>query len=76
MQALQVIAYAGHRGEQEPRTLVIDGERLDVLGIDDRWYDQDGRYFKAAASDGRIYLIRCDARDSSWSLIRVWQLDA
>jgi hypothetical protein len=73
---LEVIAYAGYRGEQEPRALIVDGVRLEVLGIDDRWHDPAATYFKVAASDGRVYLIRCDAVDSSWSLVQVWLLDS
>lgn len=73
---ITVVAYSGFRGEQEPRALIVDGERLEVLGIDDRWLDPDARYFKVAASDGRIYLLRCDSEDSAWSVIKTWLLDA
>lgn len=71
-----VVAYAGYRGEQEPRAIVVDGRRYEVLGIDDRWHDPQATYFKVAAADGRVYLVRCDAEDSTWSLVQVWQLDA
>lgn len=73
---IQVIAYAGYQGEQEPRAIVIDGERLEVLGIADRWYDPTGRYFKVRASDGRLYLVRCDAETLDWDLVKTWTLDA
>ena len=73
---ISVIAYAGYMGEQEPRGLVVDGARIDVIGIDDRWHDPDARYFKVAASDGRMYLLRCDAQDMSWALVRSWTLDS
>ncbi len=71
-----VVAYSGYRGEQEPRAIIVDGERYDVMGIDDRWHDPDATYFKVAASDGRVYLVRRDSEDASWSLVQVWQLDA
>ncbi len=71
-----VIAYAGYQGEQEPRVIVVEGERFDVIGIDDRWHDPAATYFKVAAADGRVYLVRRDAEDASWSLVQVWQLDA
>jgi hypothetical protein len=73
---IEVIAYAGYQGEQEPRALVVDGQRLEVLGIADRWYDPDGKYFKVRASDGSQYLLRCDARTLDWSLVKRWTLDA
>jgi hypothetical protein len=73
---IAVVAYAGYQGEQEPRALVLDGVRLDVLDIADRWYDPAGRYFKVRASDGRLHLLRCDAETLEWSLVRSWTLDS
>jgi hypothetical protein len=73
---ITVIAYSGSQGEQEPRALVHEGERLDVLGIADRWYDPKGKYFKVRASDGAVYLLRCDADTLDWHLVERWALDA
>lgn len=73
---IKVVAYAGYQGEQEPRSFHYRGERLQVLGIADRWYDPAGKYFKVRASDGAQYLLRCDAETSEWSLVKRWQLDA
>jgi hypothetical protein len=73
---IQVIAYSGHTGEEEPRALVVEGERLEVLGIADRWYDPAGRAFKVRASDGRLYLIRCDAETMEWLLVKRWDQDS
>lgn len=73
---LRVVAYAGYQGEQEPRAFFHEGARLEVLGIADRWYDPNGKYFKVRASDGAQYLLRCDAETSEWQLVKRWQLDA
>lgn len=73
---IKVIAYSGYKGEQEPRALVVDGERLDVLGVADRWYDPQAAYFKVRASDGAQYLLRCDYNTQEWTLVRRWVLDA
>lgn len=73
---LQVITYAGYRGEQEPRALILGGTRYDVLGIDDRWHDPRGRYFRVAVDDGRVYLLRCEAAHATWSIVNSWTLDA
>ena len=73
---IRVIAYSGYQGEQEPRALEHDGERLEVLGIADRWYDPAGSYFKVRASDGAVYLLRCDVASREWSLVRRWEQDA
>lgn len=66
---IKVIAHSGHRGEQEPRALVVEGVRVEVSGIADRWYEPDAAYFKAAAADGWVYLLRCDFETLSWTLV-------
>ncbi len=68
-EAIEVVAYSGYQGEQEPRALIISGERLDVVAIVDRWYDPEARYFRVQASDGRGYLLRYDLEERAWSRV-------
>lgn len=67
----RVTAYSGYQAEQEPRSLIVEGQRLDVVGIEDRWYDPLASYFKVRANDGRTYLLRYDLDDLGWSLVSV-----
>ena len=46
-----VECYAGHRGEQTPRTLLLGERRVDVAEVIDAWLAPDYRYF---SSEGRI----------------------
>jgi hypothetical protein len=71
-----VVAESAQDGEPEPRAVVIDGERHEVTGITDRWHDEQATYFKLAASDGHMYLVRCELETNFWSLVREWMLDA
>ena len=74
---VRVGAYSGYKGEQEPRWIELgDEERLEVLGIADRWYDPSASYFKVRASDGAIYLLRCDSKTLEWTLVRRWAQDS
>lgn len=73
---IEVIAYCGYRGEQEPRAVILEGERLDVLGITDQWLDPQARYFKVHTSDGHLHLLRCDLESSSWTLVKSFWLDS
>ena len=34
---VQVITYDGHRANEKPKAVVWNGERLDVIDIEDRW---------------------------------------
>ena len=74
--SLQVECYAGYKGQQEPRALVIDGERRIVVAVSDRWYGPDGAYFQIRADDGHSYLLRLDRRSDEWEIVRVTHQDA
>lgn len=73
---LRVHSYAGYRGDEEPRALVVDGERREILAVSDRWKSPDGDYFQVRADDGHSYLLRLDRREEAWELVRVIHQDA
>ena len=63
-----VECYAGHRGEQTPRTLVVGDRRIDVAEVVDAWLAPEYRYFKLRGADGNTYLVRNDERSDRWEL--------
>ncbi|MCP4664556.1 MAG: hypothetical protein GY856_54925 [bacterium] len=65
---IQVVAYSGYQGEQEPRALVVGGHRHEVVEIDDRWLEPDARYFKVRVADGGRYVLRCALDGLNWSV--------
>ena len=65
---IRVECYAGYRGEQEPRAFTLGERRMDVHEILDRWLAPDHRYFRVAASDGDIYVLRHDEANGDWTL--------
>jgi hypothetical protein len=65
---VRVECYAGHRGEQTPRTLILGDRRIDVAEVVDAWLAPDYRYFKLRGADGNTYLVRHDERSSTWEL--------
>ncbi len=65
---IAVECYAGHRGEQTPRTLVLGDRRIEVSAVLDQWLAPDHRYFKLQGSDGDIYLVRHDVTSGLWEL--------
>lgn len=64
--AIRVECYAGHRGEQTPRTLILGDRRVDVAEVIDAWLAPDHRYFKLRGTDSDIYLVRHDEQSDSW----------
>ena len=65
---LLVDCYAGHRGEQTPRVIHIDGRKIIVDEVLDAWLAPDHRYFKLRGDDGDVYIVRHDPRTDSWEL--------
>jgi len=60
--------YAGHRGEETPRTLILGDHRVDVAEVIDAWLAPEYRYFKLRGADGNTYLVRHDERSDTWQL--------
>jgi hypothetical protein len=65
--AVGVECYAGHRGEQTPRTLILGDRRIPIAEVLDAWLAPDHRYFKLRG-DGNTYLVRHDERSNTWEL--------
>jgi hypothetical protein len=63
-----VDCYAGHRGEQTPRGLILDGRRIAVAEVVDAWLAPDYRYFRLRGNDGDTYLVRHDEPSRTWEL--------
>lgn len=65
---LRVECYAGHRGEETPRALVLGERRIEVTEVLDRWLGPDHRYFKLRGHDGDTYIVRHDVGSGAWEL--------
>lgn len=65
--AIDVECYAGHRGEQTPRVIILHGSRIIVDEVVDAWLAPDHRYFKVKAG-GDVYVVRHDVRRQTWEL--------
>jgi hypothetical protein len=65
---IQVECYAGYRGEETPRAIVIGGRRVAISSVLDRWLSPDHSYFKCLGDDGGIYIIRNDVAGVRWEL--------
>jgi hypothetical protein len=63
-----VECYAGYKGEQTPRTLVLGDRRITVVEVVDQWIAPDHRYFKISDDDGDTYIVRQEVSSGSWSV--------
>jgi hypothetical protein len=65
---IEVDCYAGHRGEETPRSIRFRGRTVAAVEVIDRWLAPDHRYFKLRGDDGAIYIIRHDLASLEWEL--------
>ena len=65
---VNVECYAGHRGEQTPRTLILGERRIVVAEVLDAWLAPEYRYFKLRGEDGDTYLVRHNEQSNTWEL--------
>jgi hypothetical protein len=66
--AIGVECYAGHRGEQTPRTVILDGGPIAIVEVLEAWLAPGYRYFKLKGEDGDTYLVRHSERSGIWEL--------
>lgn len=68
---IEVDAYAGYRGEESPRSFLLDRERIEVREILSQWIEEDEkgslkRFFRVKGSDKNIYLLFYDEDEMRW----------
>jgi hypothetical protein len=64
----RVLFYEGYKGEETPRAFYVGERLLEVVEVLDRWRGEDHEYFKLAASDGGIYIIRRGRERGEWEI--------
>jgi hypothetical protein len=64
-----VECYAGYREEETPRRFSIGERSVEVARVIERWITPDYRYFRLAADDGRMYVIRQGVASGKWELV-------
>ena len=66
--AIQVTCYAGHRGEETPRSFRLAGIEIELTDVLDRWLAPDHRYFKVLSTGGDVYILRHAVAPDRWEL--------
>ena len=71
-QPIEVIAYAGQRGEESPRAFLLEGKRIEVRKLFAQWIEEDAtsrrrmRCFRVKGSDFRTRILCCDETTGLW----------
>jgi hypothetical protein len=71
---LTVVSYSGYKGEEEPRSFFLEGDRIEVLDILKRWMEEAEsgrsrrRVFVVKGSDGYVHTLWLDEGADEWFL--------
>ena len=68
---IQVRCYSGYKVDERPLSFRIGEEDRSVENVIDQWCGEDHMYFKVLADDHKVYLLRLDREEGSWSLVDV-----
>jgi hypothetical protein len=69
---VEVIAYSGYRGEETPRTILLNWKRIEVVEILRQWVEERSfdrktrRFYQIRGSDGDLYTIYYDEKSMGW----------
>jgi hypothetical protein len=69
---IEVIAYSGYRGEETPRTILLNWKRIEVVEILRQWVEERSdnrktrRFYQIRGSDGGLYTIYYDEKSMEW----------
>ena len=69
---IRAIAYSGYRGEETPRAIIHNHEKIEVIDILSRWIEEGfedrgrKRFFIFKGSDGGIHKIFYDEKTAEW----------
>ena len=72
---IEVIAYAGYRGEESPRAFILGGKRIEVRKLLAQWLEEDAttrqkrRCFRVKGSDFRTRTLCYDEATDVWRVL-------
>jgi hypothetical protein len=68
--ALQILVetYSDYTVNEQPVRFHFDDDTFEILSIEDRWHDPNGKYFKVRTTEGKRFLLRCGLQEHLWTL--------
>jgi hypothetical protein len=65
---IHVECYSGHKADERPLRVLLNGEMIEVTAVEDRWYSPGATYFRVLLSTGDRYVLRRQEAQDTWSL--------
>jgi hypothetical protein len=67
---IAVVAFSGYKACERPLYLMVDGDRLKVSEVLDRWYGESDDFFKVLMDGGRAFLVKRNRIRDEWFLLK------
>ena len=67
----EVICYSGCTYAERPVAFYVEGQRLEICGVDSEWASPAGRGFKVRTRDGRQFKLFYDQPGDQWQVTPV-----
>jgi hypothetical protein len=65
---VEVICYSGYAADEEPRAVVADGCRSEVVALERRWREPELRGFVVRMADGTRGVLRQSVATGAWKM--------
>jgi hypothetical protein len=65
---VQVETYSGHKTDERPVRVTIDGRAHDVAEVEDRWYSPGATLFRVRLANGERYVLRRIEAQEVWAI--------
>ena len=66
---ITVNAYSGYKANEKPLDFTLEGIKVKIVKVTERWAEPDRDCFRVQGDDGRIYTLCWDRERNIWSLI-------
>ena len=62
----QVECHSGYTYAQRPKSLVWEGERLEIKEIQGEWQTPEGKRFQVVTGDGGVFELFYSEKEETW----------
>lgn len=65
---IRVECYSGYKYGERPTVLYLEGDRFEIVDIENCWSTPDGNYFRVRILDGRQFVLSYSESLDLWRL--------
>ncbi len=73
---IKVDCYSGYKGNESPIRFFLGNRSIQVEKVVDRWYGEQGSYFRVLGNDENLYILKGPVEDGLWELISFTHRDS